>query len=198
MNVVSFTISEGDDFDYESFNKDYCNPYISKKELQEKYNLSDGMYYNRSKYATECTGFRRKAGRQSNRSMRNIYKRKNHYEIRKGGGRYTRYCGTYKDLKTAYMVRDLLDHCNWTSDIIKDCIKNFGVKRNTRGSNQYNSPLTFKALDKYPEFERMFLSGEYSYQRILDELGFTRHQYNVCHRELKKKYGNIRKKTVRN
>lgn len=194
--MVSFTISEGDDFDYDSFNKDYCNPYISKKELQEKYNLSDGMYYNRSKYATECTGYRRKAGRPTN-NMRNIYKRGSHYEIHKTTKRDKRYCGTYPNLKTAYMVRDLLERCDWSYDMINECIKSYGVRKNTHGSNQYYAPFKERALSKYSEFEKLFFKGEDSYYDMLDILGFTRHQYNVCLTELKKRHGKVRKPMVK-
>ena len=195
--MTTFNIVEGDDFDYDSFNRDYCNLKYSKKDLQEKYNLSNGAYYNRSKYATECTGFRRKAGRITDKDTRNIYKKSKHYTVEKKIDNSRRYCGTYKDLKTACMVRDILEECGYDDNMIKECIKLYGIRRNTDGHNQHNSPLQKEALDKYDDFEELFFKGEHSYYEMLDELNFTRHMYNVCYAKLKRKYGKIRKSMVR-
>ena len=199
---LTFRIVEGssNDFDQESFNKDYIDVSKSKKELMVKYGLSEGQWTRKSKYAREETGFSRLSGKNIDPATKHITKcANNKYRVQKGVNGFTRSYGTYKDLKTAQTVRDILMENNWDDNIARNCRQVYGAgRKHYRTANQYmGSPLCNEALKKYSEFKKLYLGGEHSYYQMLEELGFTKHQYNICLSKLRETHPMIRKKCVR-
>lgn len=124
MSRPNFKIIEGatEDIDYESFKKDYMNPFMPKKDIKEKYNLTESKYLRYGKEVFQDTGFKRRKGiraydkmtciREYGDGYYHVDKQKNHQKI---------YCGTYDSLDKAIKVRDFLVKHNWSSDAIDYC-----------------------------------------------------------------------------
>lgn len=200
--MVTFTIVEGssNDFDYDGFSKDYVENILTKKEIMKKYDLNDSQYYRKSKQVQRDTGFHRKKGARTNTEERYIKKMgENQYHINKNINGFRVYCGSYPSFKVAKTVRNQLIENDWDMDLMMELRKKYGnFHKGKRAYNQHTGSLiSKKALEKYDEFKRLYMSGKYQYIEILDMLDFTRHMYSVCLKELKLEYPTIRKKIVR-
>ena len=194
----TFTIVESEDtFDYDGFAKDYQENILSKDELKEKYDLNDSGYFKKTKYAKQVTGYTRPRGNKDE-NMAYIDVKNNKFLINKVINGERRYCGTYADLKTAQMVRNILVEYDWSEDMIKKCRKIYSTSKSLKkGANQYtNSHISREALNRFDEFRELFESNKYTGVEIEKKMGFTKRQYDIC-REKMKQINPARKPLVR-
>ena len=189
--MVTFTIVEkSDDFDYDSFEKDYMSESYSKQELMDKYGLSNAQYHSKVKWVKHFSNYEEK----QDDSMKYIYYNKDKFVIQHQGV----YCGRYTDLETAQIVRDILVEYDWKEEMIRECMKLYSASNlKLRGSKSYNdAPLKKEALKRFDEFRELFESNKHTGRQIQKIMGFTHHQYRVCRNKMKA-IDNSRKQLVR-
>ncbi len=184
-------------FPYDDFIRDYQNLDLSKSDLQKKYNLSDGQYYSKSKYAKQVTGFRRPKGCYSESKTIYISKTSSGKYCVNKTVNHCRVTGTFNDLKTAEMVRNIMIECDWDKETMKNLRSVYGGKINKMTGNQYSTPLKNEALSKYKEFKKLYFKGEDNTYDIMRKLGFTKYMYQICLGKLKETYPNVRKPLVK-
>lgn len=208
----NFRIIEGDysDDKYDSFKEDYMDITIPKKKLLKKYDLNEGRYQKMIKRVKMETGFSRQAGINPmlNPHRYLTFNNNGTVTICKDYGPHDRKTwGTYPNLEVALVVRDLLEESDWSLKKRQEVIDKYSTnhiylnkKSKYSGNNGYTekkNKAIVDAYDKYDEFEAMYFGGEHSVARILEELNFTQHQYNLCLAKIREKYGYTHKKLVR-
>lgn len=183
MIPLNFTIVEGETFDWDGFTRDYLDEdNYTPKDLREKYGLTKGQYYNKMRRVRKDTGFIRSRCRVK-KDMRYIRPKKTgRYYVIKDINKRSVYCGSYSDLETAQLVRDILIENNWDKKTIQACIDVYG---NHCSRKIGGSPLRDEALKRFDEFKELYYNGENTIADIERKMGFTRHQYNVCRDKIK-------------
>lgn len=191
---INFKIVEREEFPYEDFKRDYQDLRLSVQDLRDKYDLSRGRYYNKSKQVQKETGFHRMKGHSGGKYGKYIKKTKDKYIVYRNLPNGTqRYGGRYSDLTTARIVRNYLIEHDWSTEASNYCKQVYGDYDD--GWKEPNK-LRIEAIDKFDTFKNYFFDGEHTIQDILTELNFTKWQYQVCRDILSDEYPNLRKPPV--
>ena len=191
---INFKIVEREEFPYEDFKRDYQDLRLSAQDLKDKYDLSPGRYYTKSKQVQKETGFHRMKGHRGGKYGKYIKKVKDKYYVYRNLPNGTiRYCGTYSDLTTARIVRSYLIEHDWSTEAVNYCKQFYG---DYDGGWKEPTTLRVEAIDKFDTFKEYFFDGEHTLQDILTELNFTKWQYRVCRDILLDEYPNLRKPPV--
>lgn len=142
---------------YEDFKADYLSVNITKKEMLEKYDISNNQYDQLRKKVAEETGVNRKASKTQltkvwthHTRFIDYMKAIDKFRVSKFiNGSHNHY-GVYDDLDTAIYVRDRLEANNWSYQTYKDLrFELFGEEDNkTKIERIYN------------DFKKDWLNGE--------------------------------------
>ena len=173
--------------EYNDFKKDFLDPSINVKTLQEKYDISRKQYCNLREQVLDETGLTSKPSTSiKDQSIQLItdktYIRKyknNNYFIQKIIKGKRRSFGIYANMETARKVRDELIKNNWDKNLADELQMKYGVTNKNR--------LRKKALKQYNEFETLFLKGN-SVKNIKQTLNLTDYQYNLLSKKAREKH----------
>ena len=173
--------------EYNDFKKDFLDPSINVKTLQEKYDISRKQYCNLREQVLDETGLTSKPSTSiKDQSIQLItdktYIRKyknNNYFIQKIIKGKRRSFGIYSNMETARKVRDELIKNNWDKNLADELQMKYGVTNKNR--------LRKKALKQYNDFETLFLKGN-SVKNIKKTLNLTDYQYNLLSKKVREKH----------
>lgn len=200
MTKLNFRIVEGssvDNIDMEEFTRDYMDLTVSKQEILDKYDLTNGQYYKRIKRIKDETGFCRPRGYNPNKQYPNRIMENDSGTYRIVKHFYTKHnvqstrSVTVPDYETALKVRELLDECNWEEDAVQEIRDKYGVRRGFSARSMIHSPVKSEALTKYDEFKELYFDKSLRIVDIRDRLGLTRWQYTCLKNELEHEYPNL-------
>ena len=191
MSKLNFRIVEvsdkerGYDEKFEEFKKDYLNPFTSKVDLLEKYELPVRIYNEFIERIREETGLDKKPIRRPmNSPMTYIYRTKFYWGIRKQSSttKQMDYYGYYDDLDTAKMVRDKLYYSDWDKELANELIEEYGVKKHNE-----------EVEEKYESFKDLYMNHDLSYLEIRDKLDISGYMYSKLLKILREEYPNVQK-----
>lgn len=191
---LTFKIVEGDDdFDWDSFTKDYVEMKLTRKQICEKYDLSLNQYGTRSRRVQRDTGFKRPKG-HSPLKHEQLYihpTRYDTYSISKRINDGTERCLTVSDKETAIKVRDILVENDWSLDVIDECRRKYGTAKGRKTGDLLKSPVRFEALKHYDEFKKLFFDFSLTGADIERKLGITKYQYYALRDKLTMEIGEV-------
>lgn len=173
---------------FEEFKKDYLNPFTSKVDLLEKYELPVRIYNDFIERIREKTGLDKKPIRRPmTSSMTYIYKLANRWGIRKQSSetKDMEYYGYYDDLDVAKMVRDKLYWSDWDEELAKQLMDEYSVGR--------YCPNQWEVDEKYECFKDMYMNQDLSYLEIREKLDLSGYMYSKLLKILREEYPNVKK-----
>ena len=173
---------------FEDFKKDYLNPFTSKVDLLEKYELPVRIYNEFLERIRKETGLDKKPTRRPMGSpMTYIYKTKYRWGIRKQDS-YTgemKYYGYYDDLDTAKMVRDKLYYSDWNDELANELVEKYNVGK--------YCPNQLEIDEKYESFKDLYMNHDLSYLEIRNKLDLNGYMYMKLLKILREEIPNVKK-----
>ena len=205
MSSVSFRVIENYEpvVDYEEFKKDFLNPSTRVDDLKKKYDLSNTRWkkyrarvlkeegINRKPYTLDYCGIlkniKHDVGIKS--GWEYIQLKPNGYIIVKRINNKPIYFGRYATLECAQRIRDKLFESSWDLELGEYYKLKYGMEQ--------LKPAKIKALQRYDEFEELYIYSDLRVLEILDKLELTSRMHQHLMSKLREEYGKVSRNALR-